>query len=206
MDIFEKILFPRIANKSQMNKIIPVTIEYISSSRTIEILNLVSVEESKHVYVYNYEGKHFRVFESLVDLIQFFEIGKEPIASFETESDLKEYLDKLPIGDWKRPLNLKLNYLYRDGANYKQFGSVVFANSNFFTLRKASEKLRKKLISNEFFVPEDCGLPRLQYHPFDPEIDHDYHEFENFEWTVVEVTDSRKVEEFLEEVKRKDEV
>ncbi|MGY6742913.1 MAG: hypothetical protein ACXIUQ_09280 [Cecembia sp.] len=185
-----------------MNKIIPITTEYITPSRSIEIFNLVRFEESKQVYVYNFEGKHFRVFDSLVDLIQFFEIGKEPLTSFDSESDLEEYLDHLPMGDGKRHLNLKLNYLYRDGANYKQFGYVVFANPDFLTPRKASEQLRQKLISNEFFVPQDWKLPRLQYHPYDPEIDHDYHEFECFEWTAEEVTDGRKVEEFLEEIEK----
>lgn len=185
-----------------MNKIIPITTEYITPSRSIEILTLVRFEESKQVYVYNFEGKHFRVFESLVDLIQFFEIGKEPIASFDSESDLEEFLDQIPIGDKKRPLNLKLNYLYRDGANYKQFGSVVFENPDFLTPRKASEQLRQKLISNEFFVPQDWGLPRLQYHPYDPEIDHDYHEFERFEWTEEEVTDKRDLKEFLEVIEK----
>lgn len=181
-----------------MNRIIPITTEYITPSRTIEIFHLIRFEEKTQVYVYNYEGKHFRVFVSLVDLIQFFESGKEALPSFDSEYDLDEYLDRMPIGDGKKPLNLKLNYLYRDGANYKQFGSVVFANPNFITPRIASEKLRNNLISNEFFLPQDYELPRLQYHPYDPEIDHDYHEFENFEWTEDDVTDNRKVNEFLE--------
>lgn len=183
-----------------MNKIIPITTEYITPSRTIEIFNLVRSNETKQIYVYNYEGKHFRIFESLVDLIQFFEFGKEPFAAFDSETDLDEYLNHLSLGNRKRQLNLKLNYLYRDGANYKQFGYVVFANPDFLTPRRASEQLRQKLISNEFFVPQGWKLPRLQYHPYDPEIDHDYHEFESFEWTEENVTDGRKVEEFLEEI------
>lgn len=185
-----------------MNKIIPITTEYITPSRTIEIFNLLRFEESKQVYVYNFEGKHFRVFESLVDLIRFFEVGKEPRASFDSESDLDEFLDRLPLGDDVRKLNLKFNYMYRDGANYKQFGSVVFTNPNFLTPREATGILTQKLISNEFFVPQDWSIPRLQYHPYDPEIDHDYHEFESFEWTEEEVTDGRNVEEFLAEVKK----
>ncbi|MGY6521454.1 MAG: hypothetical protein ACXIUD_06990 [Mongoliitalea sp.] len=181
-----------------MNKIIPITTEYITPSRTIEIFYLKRFEENRQVYVYNYEGKHFRVFVSVVDLIQFFANGKEALPLFDSEFDLDEYLDRMPIGDGKKPLNLKLNYLYRDGANFKQFGSVVFANPNFITPREASDKLKLKLISNEFFVPQDWELPRLHYHPYDSEIDHDYHEFVNFEWTEDDVTDSRKVDEFLE--------
>lgn len=183
-----------------MNKIILITTEYLTPSRTIEVFTLLRFEENKQVYVYNFEGKHFRVFDNLVDLIHFFEMGKEPIISFDEEEDLEEFLDQMPLGDGKRPLNLKLNYLYRDGANYKQFGSVVFPNPNFLTPRKATEKLKDKLISNEFFVPQDWELPRLQYYPYDPEIDHDYHEFENFEWTDEKPTDERCIQNFLKKI------
>jgi hypothetical protein len=185
-----------------MNKIIPISIEYLSPSRTIEILNLVRFDESKQVYVYNFEGKHFRFFDSLIDLIQFFESGKEPQASFESEIDLDDFLDRLPVGNGKRKLNLKFNYMYRDGSNYKQFGSVVFSNPDFLTPRLATEKLKQKLISTEYFVPQDWGLSRLHHHTYDPEIDHDWHEFENFEWTDEEVTDKREVKEFLEEIEK----
>jgi hypothetical protein len=78
-----------------MNKIIPITTEYLSPSRTIEILNLVWIEGSKLVYVYNFEGKHFRFFDSLEGLIQFFEIGKEAIASFDLEQKLDIYLENV---------------------------------------------------------------------------------------------------------------
>jgi len=89
-----------------MNKIIPVSTEYLSPSRTIEILNLVWFEASKQVYIFNYEGKHFRFFENLVDLIHFFENGKEAIASFDSEEDLDDFLDKFPIGEVKRGPNI----------------------------------------------------------------------------------------------------
>jgi hypothetical protein len=78
-----------------MNKIIPISTEYISPSRTIEILNLVRFEESKLVYVYNFEGKSFRVFDSLVSLIQFFEGEEKPIASFDLEQKLDIYLENV---------------------------------------------------------------------------------------------------------------
>lgn len=85
-----------------MNKIIPISTEYISPSRTIEMLNLVRFEESKIVYVYNFEGKNFRVFDSLVSLIRFFEIGKEAISSFSSEKDLDHFLEKFPIVNSKK--------------------------------------------------------------------------------------------------------
>jgi len=183
-----------------MNKIIPITTEYLSPFRTIEVLNLVRFEESKQVYVYNYEGTHFRFFKSLKGMIQFFESGIEPAASFDSEDDLDDFLDKLPIDDAKKVFNLKMNYLYRDGANYKQFGSVIFSNPGFLPPNKAGQKLKEKLISSEFFVPQDWSLPRLHHHPYDPEIDHEWHEFEDFEWTEEPITDDRDVRVFLEEI------
>jgi len=185
-----------------MNKIIPISTEYLSPSRTIEILNLVRFEENRQVYIYNYEGKYFRFFESLIGLIQFFESGIEPVVSFESEKDLDDFLDKLPIGNAKRTLNLRLNYLYRDGANYKQFGAVIFPNPSFLSPSKASEMLREKLITNEFFVPQDWGLQRLHKHPYDPEIDHEWHEFDGFEFTEEEATDKRDITEFLERIEK----
>jgi hypothetical protein len=185
-----------------MNKLIPISTEYISPSRTLEILNLVRFEESKQVYVYNYEGQHFRVFENLVELIQFFELGKEPVYSFDSEDDLDDFLEQVPLGSIKKPLNLKLNYMYRDGANYKQFDSVVFTNPSFITPRKAAQKLKEKLISNEFFIPQDWGLPRLQKYAYDPEIDHEWHEFESFEWTDEDMTHDREISDFLNEIQK----
>ncbi|GAB2618057.1 hypothetical protein [Belliella aquatica] len=75
-----------------MNKTISVSTEYLFPSRTIEILEIQSFKESKQVYVYNYEGNHFRYFDSLIGLLQFFELGIEPKIAFETENELDEFL------------------------------------------------------------------------------------------------------------------
>jgi len=80
-----------------MNKIIPISTEHLRPSRTIEVLNLVDYELSQQVFVYNYEGTHFRFFESLLDLIRFFEIVKEPEFSFLTEAELDDFLEKFPL-------------------------------------------------------------------------------------------------------------
>ena len=75
-----------------MNNIISVSTEYLRPSRTIEILNLVRFEDSKLVYVYNDEGKHFRFFESLAEMIGFFESGIEALFSFDSEDELDNFL------------------------------------------------------------------------------------------------------------------
>jgi len=71
-----------------MNKLITISTEYLRPSRTIEIINLVRYEESRLVYVYNYEGTHYRVFFDLKSLIQFFESAAESKISFDSEEDL----------------------------------------------------------------------------------------------------------------------
>lgn len=94
--------------------------------------------------------------------------------------------------------NLRLNYRYRDAHNYKEFGSVVFANPAGISVESATTLLREKLIAEEFFVPKDWGIPRLHSQPYNPEVDHEWHEFEEFEFTNEAVTDSREIGEFLE--------
>jgi hypothetical protein len=96
--------------------------------------------------------------------------------------------------------NLRLHYRYRDAHNYKEFGSVVFANPNGMSIEAATALLREKLISAEFFVPQDWGLSRLHTRPYDPDVDHAWHEFEEFENTDDPATDKREIGEFLQEV------
>jgi hypothetical protein len=84
-----------------MNKIISVSTEYLRPSRTIEILNLTRFEESKLVYVYIFEGNNFRLFDSIAGIIGFFESGVEPEYAFDSEDELDEFLEKLPIKDSK---------------------------------------------------------------------------------------------------------
>ncbi|WP_439488502.1 hypothetical protein [Algoriphagus sp.] len=58
------------------------------------------------------------------------------------------------------------------------------------------------MISEEFFVPDEWGLPRLHASPYNPAVDHEWHEFEEFEETDEEVTDRREIGEFLEGVEK----
>ncbi len=55
-----------------MNTIELLNTEYIRSNRTIETIHIKETENT--VYVYNYEGIHFRLFNDLVRLIHFFSI------------------------------------------------------------------------------------------------------------------------------------
>ncbi len=98
-------------------------------------------------------------------------------------------------------MNLEFNYMYRDGANYKQFGSVVFANPTNLTLEVVVLQIRESLIDGEFFDPSKLSIPNVRVYPYDPEIDHDWFEFENVEQTDKATTDKRTIEEFIAEFK-----
>ena len=75
-----------------MNKIKQLSIEYLRASRTIETVAVTSCDKTKVCFVYNFEGNNFRLFDSLISVIQFFELNKEPELSFCNEDDLDRYL------------------------------------------------------------------------------------------------------------------
>ena len=93
---------------------LPISTEYLTPSRSIEVLTLINQKESKLIYIYNYEGTHFRFFESLLSLIAFFEQGIEPEISFLSEQELDKFLEGFGLGELSTELNIKLNYRYRD--------------------------------------------------------------------------------------------
>ncbi|WP_185974306.1 hypothetical protein [Litoribacter populi] len=97
------------------------------------------------------------------------------------------------------PKNIRFYYLYRDAANYKQFGSVVISNPEDLTLEELDLFLKENLIQEEFFVPSNLGLPNLQTSPYNPDLDHEWHQYEQLKWTE----EKTEVEGFWELVKKK---
>ena len=126
-----------------MNKILLLVTEYLTASRSIEVLTLINQKESKLIYIYNYEGTHFRFFESILSLIAFFEQGIEPEVSFLTEQELDNFLERFGLGELSAELNIKLNYRYRYAGNYKKFGSVIFSNQNRLSIKKQPNSFKK---------------------------------------------------------------
>lgn len=76
-----------------MNKITVINTEYITSSRTLEIIALENSRRRRCVFVYNYEGTHFRFFDTLISVIEFFQSGKDSNVSFNTEAELDLFLE-----------------------------------------------------------------------------------------------------------------
>ncbi len=79
--------------------------------------------------------------------------------------------------------NIKFNYLYRDGGNYKNFNSIVFSNPQNIGLSTLEDLIRSKLIFQHWFYADQWQVPDLHFGTWDNELDHTFHEFESVEHT-----------------------
>jgi len=85
-------------------------------------------------------------------------------------------------------MNVRFNYLYRDGANYKQYGHTVFSNNSGLTSEEIENTIKACLIEANWFYADKWHLKDLQLYKWDEEIDHNWHEYENVELTGEEAT------------------
>lgn len=82
-----------------MNRVEQIEESYLRSNRTVETSLLTDLSDSsrqKIVYVYNYEGCHYRVFDNLVELSSFlnnneFRILKEYSKDYWVYNFLEKY-------------------------------------------------------------------------------------------------------------------
>ena len=98
--------------------------------------------------------------------------------------------------------NIKLNYIYRDYANYKNHGEAIFSNPNNFSLKKVEKLLRAKLIDESWFYASQWGLNDLHFENYDDENDHAYHEFIGAEFTDELATESESIKELMQRVSK----
>jgi hypothetical protein len=101
-------------------------------------------------------------------------------------------------------MNLKFAYLYRDGANYKNFNEVIFSNPNSRSVKDVESLIKMALIDEAWFVAKDWNLPDIHFkeYPWDPETDHEWHEFEFIQETLERVTENISIEDFLVQTQR----
>jgi len=97
-------------------------------------------------------------------------------------------------------MNIRFTYLYRDAANYKQWGEVIFLNPKNMEPIELEAKVESVLIDQTWFYASGSRVPDLHFDRFDPENDHDWHEFNSFECTNAKADDAfnRSVDEFIE--------
>ena len=79
--------------------------------------------------------------------------------------------------------NIKFSYLYRDDANYKNYGFVVFKNDQSLDIEQLQKLIQCKLIDGTWFYADKWNLPDLFPDTFDHRIDPTWHEFESIQYT-----------------------
>jgi len=75
-----------------MNSLNTLTNEYIRSDKSIDTIVVSNENSNKTFYIYNYQGCSFRVFDSLLKLIDFFQGKHEEAFHFETEDEVDTFL------------------------------------------------------------------------------------------------------------------
>jgi hypothetical protein len=100
--------------------------------------------------------------------------------------------------------NVMLEYLYRDGANYKNWGNIILSNDEGLQLDAVSKLLQGAFLPDGLFIAAQIRLPELfltEEYPISPD-DHCFHEFYSVRATSELITDqhNRSLQEFLLEV------
>ena len=80
-----------------MNEFEAIDTYYIRASRTIETVLVSNGSKKKVLFIYNYEGYSYRVFDDILKLINFFNDSYETNIEFETDYQLDKYLANYPI-------------------------------------------------------------------------------------------------------------
>lgn len=80
-----------------MNKYTAINVSYLRPSRTIETILLENGSKKRVVYVYNYDGVSFRVFDFIVDILNFFNNENDTEIIFDTDEELNSYLENLDL-------------------------------------------------------------------------------------------------------------
>ena len=76
---------------------------------------------------------------------------------------------------------IKVNYLYRDGGNWKEFGSFSAPNPESKCLEEFERELRARCVDGTFFYHEEWDVPPLFPDSYDPDTDPTWHELESVE-------------------------
>jgi len=100
--------------------------------------------------------------------------------------------------------NIRFNYLYRDGGNFKSWGELVFSNPEQLTLDEIETKLVMAFLSDKQFVANQISIPEkfLFENGEFTKYDHCFHEFDCVEICQENPTDDleRSIADFLKAV------
>jgi hypothetical protein len=101
-------------------------------------------------------------------------------------------------------MNVRFDYLYRDGGNYKSWGAVVFSNPDLLPLQVIDSYLRLGFDQDGLFIADQIQIPEVFLFltgNFTSD-DHCFHEYDHVELTEDAPDDSqgRTIAQFLEQV------
>lgn len=102
--------------------------------------------------------------------------------------------------------NIKFNYMYRDGSNFKAWSSIVFSNPENLTVEALTGDLSDAFETDGLFIAQQVRLPEVfLYENGDAHSDdHCFHEFSEVEDSFEIPSDQhgRSISQFLCEVQR----
>lgn len=99
-------------------------------------------------------------------------------------------------------MNTRFEYFYRDGSNYKQWGSVVFRGAGDAALR---DRLFAALDNDGYFIAHQVRMPELFFSDGPPDADdHCFHELAEVSATAEAPDDplGRTIDDFAAEMER----
>lgn len=102
-------------------------------------------------------------------------------------------------------MNVEFRYRYRDFGNFKNYGSVVFANREGIPIEEIDQALLHFTGSEQVFVASELAIPEMFFKefPFSPRLDWEMHEYCGVSETVAQVDDAegRDVEDLFARLK-----
>ena len=108
------------------------------------------------------------------------------------------------MGSFLNARKIKFNYVYRDGANYKSWDDVIFANPDKLALDEIESRLVDAFLPDKLFIAHQISVPEkfLFLDGYFSKFDHCYHEFDNVEFCKEKPTDNlnRSITDFLKDV------
>lgn len=99
-------------------------------------------------------------------------------AKFPASSANVEDLD----GTRSASTNISFQYMYRDAANYKQHGKVIFTNHTHLSIEDVEKRIHSHLHEGEYFIARQVQVQE-RFFPNVGEDDHPWHEFVKVEET-----------------------
>lgn len=97
-------------------------------------------------------------------------------------------------------MNTRIEYLYRDGSNYKVHNECVIEGE----LTEPQQDIILACRDDDiYFIPSDVGLPEVRFDSWDEQYDHDWFELYDYAFSStdanpdVHITAAELVEAFL---------